>query len=58
MRSVKVTENVTTKYIQNDVTMNMISGLQYLTDEYLNYFFVIENTSFYKSHVAKFVFII
>ena len=29
MRSVKVTENVTTKYIQNDVTMNMISGLRY-----------------------------
>ena len=29
MRSVKVTENVNTKYIQNDVTMNMISGLQY-----------------------------
>lgn len=29
MRSVKVTENVTTKYIQNDMTMNIISGLQY-----------------------------
>ena len=29
MSSVKVIENVTTKYIQNDVTMNMISGLQY-----------------------------
>ena len=29
MGSVKVTENVTTKYIQNNVTMNMISRLQY-----------------------------
>ena len=29
MGSVKVTENVTTKYIQNDVTMNMISGIRY-----------------------------
>ena len=29
MSSVKVTENITTKYTQNDVTINMISGLQY-----------------------------